>query len=125
MTGTIAVTKTPSMMVVRRSDGSPLQAQIVHLRHDGPPLRMPVFCEPVRSLRLWRVPRHDGRDNPADQWVADPDAPVCRDRQLFQLIETVAAFGLTKQRRIAIRDARPAMSGQNDPIGERRRHVQR
>ena len=94
-TGTIEVSKTPSAMVVRRTDGRPLQAQILHQRADGSVSRMPVFREPVRSLRLRCVP-HAGA---SERWIVLPGIRIRRHTDLFQLIETIAAFGLAKQRR--------------------------
>jgi hypothetical protein len=94
-TGTIEVSKTPSAMVVRRTDGRPLQAQILHQRADGSVSRMPVFREPVRSLRLRCVLHADA----SGMWMVLPGRRICRYPDLCQLVETITAFGLAKQRR--------------------------
>ena len=94
-TGTIEVAKTSSTMVVRRSDGSPLQAQILHHCEDGPALRMPVFREPVGSLRLRWVSRPEA----SGLWIVLPGRRIRRYRDLCQLVETITAFSLAKQRR--------------------------
>ena len=92
-TGTIEVAKTPSEMVVRRSDGRPLQAHILRQSGEGSASRTPVFREPVRSLRLRCVP-HAGA---SERWIVLPGVRIRRHTDLFQLIETIAAFGLAKQ----------------------------
>jgi hypothetical protein len=92
-TGTIEVAKTPSAMVVRRTDGRPLQAQILHERGDGTALRTPVFREPVRSLRLLCVPHADD----SELWMVLPGGRIHRHPDLCQLIETIASFALSKQ----------------------------
>jgi len=51
-TGTIEVTKTPSAIRIRRTDGLPLQAAIVHHRDGRDAAGRLVFAEPVHSLRL-------------------------------------------------------------------------
>lgn len=94
-TGTIGVTKTPSAWVVRRTDGRRLQAQILQQHAGGSASRTPVFLEPVRSLRLQCVPRADG----PELWFVLPDVRIRRWPDLFQLLETITAFGLAKQRR--------------------------
>ena len=93
-TGTIEVAKTPSAMVVRRTDGRGLQAQIVHQHVGGFASRRPVFSEPVRSLRLQRVPQADA----SELWLALPGVRIRRHPDLVQLVETITAFGLAKQR---------------------------
>lgn len=93
-TGIIEVTKTPSTMAVRRTDGTPLQAQILHHHVDGSASRASVFFEPVRSLRLQLVRQADA----TEQWLVLPGARICRGPDFFQLIETITAFGLAKQR---------------------------
>jgi hypothetical protein len=112
-TGTIEVAKTRSTMVVRRSDGRPLQAQILHQYEDGCALRMPVFREPVRSLRLQWVP-HAGASG---LWIVLPGRRIRRYRDLCQLIETITAFGLAKQRRTHSLPASPASIA---PFGQTR-----
>lgn len=96
-TGTIEVVKTPSAMVVRRTDGRPLQAQILHQHVGGSASRTPVFLEPVRSLRLLCVPQSAA----SELWLAVPGGQIRRRPDLFQLIETISAFGLAKQRRLS------------------------
>ena len=93
--GTIELTKTPSAMVVRRTDGRALQAEILHERENGPPRRMRVFTEPVPSLRLRCVPGPDG----SRCWTVCPGGPIRSQPDLNQLVITIAAFGLAKQRR--------------------------
>jgi len=94
-TGTIEVAKTPSAMVVRRTDGRRLQAQILHQHVGGSASRTPVFLEPVRSLRLQCVRRADA----PERWLVLPGVHIRRRPDLFQLLETITAFGLAKQRR--------------------------
>ncbi len=94
-TGTIEVAKSPSAMVIRRTDGRLLQAQILHQCEDGPTLRMSVFCDPVRTLRLLCVPHADA----VGRWIVSPGSRIRRHPDLFQLVETITAFGLAKQRR--------------------------
>ena len=92
-TGTIEVAKSPSAMVIRRTDGRLLQAQILHQCEDGPALRMSVFCDPVRTLRLRCVPHTDA----GGRWIVLPGSRIRRPPDLFQLVETITAFGLAKQ----------------------------
>ena len=94
-TGTIEVVKTPSTMVVRRTEGKRLQARILHENVDGCASRAPVFLEPVHSLRLQCVRRADA----AELWLVLPGGQIRRRSDLFQLLETITAFGLAKQRR--------------------------
>ena len=94
-TGTLEVAKTPSAMVVRRTDGRRLQAQILRQYAGGSTSRTPVFLEPVRSLRLQCVPRADA----PELWLVLPGVQIRQRPDLFQLIETITAFGLAKQRR--------------------------
>ncbi|VBA45415.1 hypothetical protein [Mycobacterium attenuatum] len=94
-TGIIDVTKTPSTMVVRRTDGRRLQARILQQHAGGFASRTPVFLEPVRSLRLQCVPRADA----PELWLVLPGVQIRRRPDLFQLLETITAFGLAKQRR--------------------------
>lgn len=94
-TGTIKVTKTPSTMVVRRTDGRPLQAQILHCHAGGSASRTHVFLTPVLSVRLQRVPQADA----SEPWLVLPGGRIRRHTDLFQLLETITAFGLAKQRR--------------------------
>ncbi len=93
-TGTIEVTKTPSAIRIRRTDGLPLQAAIVHHRDGRDAAGRLVFAEPVHSLRLRHLAGADGRR----RWAVRPGARVERIADLVQLIRTVAAFGRAKQR---------------------------
>jgi len=92
-TGSIVVVRTPSALLVRRSDGTPLQARIVR-EHDGcHPTQIGVFLRPVNGLTV----RGDG-----DRiwWVPD-GARICRCQDdLVQLLETIATFSVAKQRRL-------------------------
>ena len=67
-TGTIEVAKSTSAMVVGRTDGRLLQAQILHQCEDGTALRTSVFCDPVRTLRLWCVAYADA----GGRWIVLP-----------------------------------------------------
>jgi hypothetical protein len=94
-TGTIEVAKSPSAMVVRRTDGAGLQAEILHHRDSEPALRMPVFSEPVAALRL-----RCGLDSDGGRcWRVCPSRGVRRTSDLDQLVKTIAAFSLAKQLR--------------------------
>ena len=95
-TGTIEVTKTPSAMLVRRTDGRLLQARILHQHVRGFPSSTPVFLEPVRCLRMKRKPQFVA----PEMWFVVPGVQIRRHPDLFQLIETITAFGLAKQRRL-------------------------
>lgn len=99
--GTIEVTKTPFTMVVRRTDGRPLQAQILHHHAGGSASRTHVFLIPVVALRLQRVPQADA----SEPWLVLPGARIRRQPDLFQLLETITAFGLAKQRKQHCRPA--------------------
>lgn len=83
-TGVIEVSKTPDMLLVRRTDGRWLQAQII--RDEV----VTVLRAPIPALSLRRVGR--GR------WLAPAGAPVGRLADLEQFARTVATFGLAKQR---------------------------
>ena len=92
---TIEVAKSPTAMVVRRTDGVALQAEILHQRDGEPPLRMRVFGEPVHALRL-----RCGRDATGSRcWMLHPGTGIRRPADLNQLVETIAGFGLAKQQR--------------------------
>ena len=94
-TGTIEVAKSPTAMVVRRTDGVGLQAEILHQRDGEPPLRTQVFRAPVPALRL-----RCGQDSTGSRcWMLHPGAGIRRPADLDQLVETIAAFGLAKQLR--------------------------
>ncbi len=96
MTATIEVTKTPSTMVVRRTDGRRLQAEILYASDHGLAACEPVFWEPVDSLRLRRVADADH----CRRWIILSGCTICRYRDLVQLVETITAFSLAKQRRV-------------------------
>lgn len=91
--GTIEVDKTPTTMSVRRSDGRPLQAHILHRRMDGHSSRNPVFEEPVSLLLLRQMQQADG----SHVWAVGPGARIRKHRDLVQLVVTIMAFGLAKQ----------------------------
>ncbi len=98
MTGKIQVSKVPIGVTVRRTDGKPMQAQILH-RHRrcaASSMRVTVFREPVDRLRLHRVSSGDGRW----LWLAAEAWHVDRHRDLQQFVATIATFGLAKQRRL-------------------------
>jgi hypothetical protein len=101
---TIVVSKTPGNVTVRRTDGSPLQAQIVTSEHDGSVSRAAVFTEPVAELGI----RCLGRARGARLWVVASGERTRRRAGLFQLIETIVAFGAAKQRRMASPPELPA-----------------
>lgn len=89
---TIAVSKTPSMVEVRRTDGAPLRAQILNLRADGPATRADVFAAPVDVLRIRRIRPSNG----PGRWIVDT-TPARRDSDLLQLVETIVSFAVRKQ----------------------------
>jgi hypothetical protein len=91
--GTIEVDKTPATMSVRRSDGRPLQAHILHRCADGHSSRNPVFQEPIALLLLRYVRQADG----SRVWAVAPGARIRKHRDLVQLVVTIMAFGLAKQ----------------------------
>ena len=91
---TIAVTRTPFAVEVRRTDGKPLRAQIIRRRADNSMARTDVFTGPVDFLRLKRRP--DG----SKLWTLE-DLPSQRDSDVLQLVETIVAFTVTKQNRAA------------------------
>jgi hypothetical protein len=103
-TGTIQVSKTPTTVTVRRTDGRPIQAQILHEHpgYTGPTVRRKVFHEPVNCLRLQRISSGDG----PRLWVANEVVHVDRHQDLQQFVRTIATFGLAKQR---------GMSGRGGP----------
>lgn len=92
---TIAVSKTPSMVEVRRTDGAPLRAQILTVRADGAATRIDVFTAPVDVLRLRRTRQANG----PGRWLVDTTA-ARRDSDLLQLVETIVSFAIRKQNRI-------------------------
>ncbi|MBI3228604.1 MAG: hypothetical protein HYZ39_26480 [Mycolicibacterium cosmeticum] len=84
-TGAIDVIRRPALLTVRRTDGRPLQAQIVR---DEP---ITVLRAPIPHLTLRRV--HRGL------WMAPSGVPVATVADLEQLVRTVANFGVAKQQR--------------------------
>jgi hypothetical protein len=95
-TGRIQVSKTPTTVTVRRTDGKPMQAQILHEHqgYTGPTVRTKVFHEPVDCLRLQRIAGGDG----PRLWFANEGVHVDRHQDLQQFVRTIATFGLAKQR---------------------------
>jgi hypothetical protein len=100
LTGTIRVSKSPTVVTVRRIDGKPMQARILRDKPGcaGPDTRMVVFREPVDCLTLERT----GADS-RGLWFARYAVHVDRHRELQQLVNTIATFGLAKQRRMSTR----------------------
>lgn len=98
-TATIVVIRTPSALLVRRTDGEPLQAQIVRHRPDCLPSRSVVFAEPVDRLTV----RADG----ARRWWVPDCGHVCGREDLIQLLATIATFSVAKQRRICAGSGAP------------------
>jgi hypothetical protein len=98
-TGTIRVSKTPTTATVRRTDGKPLQAQILHEHpgYIGPTVRTKVFREPVNCLRLQRIRSGDGHR----LWLATEAVHVDRHQDLQQFVNTIATFALAKQRKMS------------------------
>jgi len=98
-TGTIQVSKTPTTVTVRRTDGRPMQAQILHEHrgYSGPTVRTTVFPEPVNCLRLQQIGSCDG----SRLWRASEAVHVDRHQDLQQFVITIATFGLAKQRKIS------------------------
>jgi hypothetical protein len=95
LTGTIRVSKSPTVVTVRRVDGKPMQAQILRDRPEyaGPDTGTAVFREPVDCLTLERTGR--------GLWFARCDGHVDRHQDLQQLVNTIATFGLAKQRKMS------------------------
>lgn len=98
-TGTIQVSKTPISLTVRRTDGTPLQAQILHEHqgYTGPTVRTNVFHEPLDCLSLELMRSADGRL----AWFATEAMHTDRQQDLQQFVKTIATFGLAKQRATA------------------------
>lgn len=98
-TDTIQVSKTPTSLTVRRTDGRPLQAQILHEHqgYTGPTVRTDVFDEPLDCLSLELMRSADGRL----AWFATEAMHVDRHQDLQQFVHTIATFGLAKQRAMA------------------------
>jgi len=102
-TGTIQVSKTPTTVTVRRTDGRAIQAQILHDHpgYTGPTVRTKVFDEPVNCLRLQRITSCDG----SKRWLATEAVHVDRHQDLERFVKTIATFGLAKQRNMSGRVA--------------------
>ena len=98
-TATLEVHIRPAAVVVRRTDGAPLQAHVVTLRPDGADVGAAVFADPVDSLTL-------ERDRRSGRWTVVA-AGASRPAGLLQFVETVVAFTAAKQE-AAARTARSA-----------------
>lgn len=94
-TATIQVTKTPTTVTVRRTDGAPMQAQILHEHqgYAGPTRRTNVFRTPVDCLRLEQRVSENG----ASHWFPAETMHVNRGQDLSRFVVTIATFGLAKQ----------------------------
>lgn len=90
----IEVSSGPSAVSVRRTDGTPLQAQIVHRHADGAETLRTVFAEPVARLRLQRLRRVNG----PRLWVVTEGADARNSADLAQLVQTIVCFASAKQR---------------------------
>lgn len=97
-TGTISVVKTPLALLVRRTDGRPLQAQILGGHQSDSGLPGPIFTEPWAALRLRHVPYGAA----SGMWIALPGRNIRQRCGLCQLIVTITAFALAKQRRLPV-----------------------
>ena len=98
-TATIKVSKTPTTVTVLRTDGTPMQAQILHEHqgYTGPTVRTKVFHTPVDCLRL----EQRGSENGPSLWFPTETVHVNRAQDLRQFVVTIATFGLAKQRRVS------------------------
>jgi len=103
-TAQIEVRTSDSEMSVHRTDGKPLQAQIIHCDADGAEWPMTVFAEPVPALRLQRLRTLRG----SRLWVVTDGANPRRCADLAQLVQTIVCFGAAKQN--CIPSATPAKS---------------
>ncbi len=83
--GSIDVLKWPAGLLVRRTDGRPLQARIIR-------------AEPVTVLRAPVPHLVLGRAGPG-WWLARDAVPATGIGELEQLVRTIATFGLAKQAR--------------------------
>ncbi|WP_328360193.1 hypothetical protein OG976_07850 [Mycobacterium sp. NBC_00419] len=92
-TATILVTRTPTTLEVRRTDGAPLRAQILY---DEPPIRRDVFGEPIRRLVVSRT----GGDG-WGHWRCDVLQTRGHRDEVNQFVRTVASFAAAKQLRAA------------------------
>ena len=107
-TATIQVVKCPTSVAVRRTDGAPMQAQILHEHpgYAGPTVRTKVFRAPVDCLRLERR----GSEHGQNLWFPTEMAHVNRGQDLSRFVATIATFGLAKQRRGYATTASPRSS---------------
>jgi len=98
-TATIQVSKTPTTVTVRRTDGAPMQVQILHEHrgYTGPTVRTNVFRTPVDCLRLERRVSEHG-----PLWFPVDVIHVNRGQDLSRFVATIATFGLAKQARARI-----------------------
>jgi hypothetical protein len=95
-TATIQVSKTPTTVTVRRTDGAPMQAQILHEHrgYAGPTMRTNVFRTPVDYLTLEQRVSQNG----PSLWFPAETEHVNRGQDLSRFVATIATFGLAKQR---------------------------
>jgi hypothetical protein len=94
--GMIEVRKIRTAMTVRRTDGKPMQVQILHEQRGqlGSSVRTEVFAKPVECLNLQRTEQPGAR-----RWLAGGGAVINRQQDLQQFVNTIATFNLAKQRR--------------------------
>lgn len=92
---TIELRTGPSAVSVRRTDGTPLQAQIVHRHADGAETLRTVFTEPVGRLCLRRLRNLNG----PRLWVVTEGGDARNSADLAQLVQTIVCFASAKQRR--------------------------
>jgi len=98
-TATIQVSKTATTVTVRRTDGAPMQVQILHEHrgYTGPTVRTNVFRTPVDCLRLERRVTANG----PSRWFPAETVRVNRRQDLSRFVATIATFGLAKQRQVS------------------------
>jgi hypothetical protein len=98
-TATIQVSKTLTTVTIRRTDGAPMQAQILHEHqgYAGPTVRTNVFRTPVNCLRLERRVSEGG----LSLWFPAETVHVNRGQDLSRFVVTIARFGLAKQRQVS------------------------
>ena len=107
-TATIQVVKSSASVTVRRTDGAPMQVQILHEHrgYTGPTVRTKVFRSPVDCLVLERR----GIEHGQNLWFPTEMAHVDRGEDLSRFVATIATFGLAKQRRGYATTASPRSS---------------
>ena len=107
-TATIRVSKSATTFTVRRTDGAPMQSQILHehLGYAGLTVRTEVFRTPVNCLRLERRGSEDG----PSLWFPTGSIHLNRGEDLERFVLTIARFGLAKQRRDYATTASPRSS---------------